>query len=153
VNRGDVVLVSGGVVCAIALVLLGIELGHWAFGLTMLAAAFATVWVSPWLWIRFIAYGFTIPPADLEEAAAYQSAARLVLRIGIPVWLVEVADLSLPNEWDRFDLSWLFAVLQLATPITAIMLGFRAKAARKKNTDDAGAVASAQADQSSSRTP
>jgi hypothetical protein len=152
VNRDDLTLVAAGLVCAFALVLLGYENGHWLFGLTMMATGFVTVWLIPWLWLRFLAYGFTIAPADPEEAAAFQSAARLVLRIGIPVWLAEIAYLSLPNEWDRFDLSWLIAVLQLATPITAILLGLRAKAARTKHTDDAGA-SSPQADQSSSRTP
>jgi hypothetical protein len=153
VNRDDITLVAAGFVCAFALVLLGYENGHWLFGLTMMATGFVTVWLIPWLWLRFLAYGFTIAPADPEEAGAFQSAARIVLRIGIPVWLVEIAYLSLPNEWDRFDVSWLIAVLQLATPITAILLGFRAKAARKKNADDAGAIAPAQADQPSSRTP
>ena len=133
-------LLTVGVVCAVILVLVGDENGHWLFGLTMMAIAFVTVWLVPWFWLRFIAFGFTIAPADPAEASAYLTASDIVLRIGIPVWLLEIASLSLPADWNRFDVSWLFSVLQLATPITGALLGFRAR------------TAPPQADQSSSRT-
>jgi len=153
VKRDDITLVAAGLVCAFALVLLGYENGHWLFGSTMIAIGFASVWVAPWLWLKFIANGFAIPPGNPEEAAAFRSAAGVVLRIGIPVWLAEITYFSLPSDWQRFDLSMLFAVLQLATPITGALLGFRARVTRKKNEGDAGAPAPPQADQSSSRTP
>jgi hypothetical protein len=153
VSGNDRVLVAAGFVCAIVLVLLGYENGHWLFGLMVMATGFTSIWLTPWLWLRFIAYGFSIAPADPEEAAAFHSAARLVLRIGIPVWLAEIAYLSVPSDWIRIDIGWLLAVAQFATPITAAWLGFRAKATRKYVERDAGAIAPAQADPSSSRTP
>lgn len=134
-NGGDRILVAVGVVCAAALVVLGYENGHWAFGLMMGALAFSTVWVSPWLWLRFIAYGFTIAPADPEEVAAFQSSARIVLRIGILVWLASIAYLSMPNEWNRYTPGWILAAAQIWTPAIAIWLGYRSKATRKMGAE------------------
>jgi hypothetical protein len=152
-NTGDRVFVGLGLLCAIALVFYGYENGHWLFGLTVMAFGFAPAWVSSWLWLRFLAYGFTIAPANVNEVAAFQTAARLVLRIGIPVWLAEIAYLAVPSDWIHFDVTWLIATSQIAAPSLAVWLGFRAKTARKKSECDAAAAAPAQADPSSSRTP
>jgi hypothetical protein len=152
VNSGDRIFVGLGIVCAFAIIMLGYQSGNWVIGLTM-ALALSPVWVTPWLWLRFFAYGFSIAPADPDEVAAFHSAARLVLRIGIPVWLASIAYIALPIFWDRSISSWILAASQVTTPAIAVWLGFRAKTANKKSERDTAAAVPPQADPSSSRTP